>query len=121
MKMKKAQPINMKIDTEIWRAVSVRAAEQGIMKRELVERALTNYLNEKEIIMKFENPEYFVNDQYGTDGDEYIFSTAQEAVEYAESEWNHLVSQDKKRHVITAGVREKGTFDYDDLEIFGGD
>ena len=53
-------------------------------------------------------------------GDERIFGTAQEAVEYAETEWNHLVPQDKNRHVITAGVREKGTLDYDDLAIFGG-
>ena len=70
--------------------------------------------------MKFENPEYFVNDQYGTDGDEYIFSTPQEAVESAENEWNRLVPQDTKRHVITAGVREKGADDYDDIAIFGG-
>ena len=48
LKKTKTQPINIKIDTELWRSVSIRAAEQGIMKRELVENALINYLIKNE-------------------------------------------------------------------------
>lgn len=39
-------PLNMHIDRELWRQASIKAAEQGITKRELVERALTLYLRE---------------------------------------------------------------------------
>ena len=52
MKKTKTQPINIKIDTELWRSVSIRAAEQGIMKRELVENALINYLIKNETKME---------------------------------------------------------------------
>ena len=107
-------------DSIAW--IKREALEREVKEGKKVSAAdILNELIEKEINMKFEKPEYFVSDQYGTSGDEYIFSTAQEAVEYAEAEWNHLVPQDKNRHVITAGVREKGTFDYDVIEIFGGD
>ena len=52
MKKTKTQPINIKIDTELWRSVSIRAAEQGMMKRELVENALINYLIKNETKME---------------------------------------------------------------------
>ena len=52
MKKTKTQPINIKIDAELWRSVSIRAAEQGIMKRELVENALINCLIKNETKME---------------------------------------------------------------------
>lgn len=52
LKKTKTQPINIKIDAELWRSVSIRAAEQGIMKRELVENALINYLIKNETKME---------------------------------------------------------------------
>ena len=52
LKKTKTQPINIKIDTELWRSVSIRAAEQGMMKRELVENALINYLIKNETKME---------------------------------------------------------------------
>ena len=52
MKKTKTQPINIKIDAELWRSVSIRAAEQGMMKRELVENALINYLIKNETKME---------------------------------------------------------------------
>ena len=52
LKKTKTQPINIKIDAELWRLVSIRAAEQGMMKRELVENALINYLIKNETKME---------------------------------------------------------------------
>ena len=52
LKKTKTQPINIKIDTELWRSVSIRAAEQGMMKREQVENALVNYLKTNETKME---------------------------------------------------------------------
>ena len=52
LKKTKTQPINIKIDTELCRSDSIRAAEQGIMKRELVENALVNYLIKNETKME---------------------------------------------------------------------
>ena len=52
LKKTKTQPINIKIDAELWRSVSIRAAEQGMMKRELVENALINYLIKNETKME---------------------------------------------------------------------
>lgn len=36
--------VNMHIDSELWRQLSVRAAERGITKREAVETALREWL-----------------------------------------------------------------------------
>lgn len=40
------QRVNMDLDKALWRKVSVRAAEEGITKKELVEKALKKYLEE---------------------------------------------------------------------------
>jgi len=46
MKNKK-QRINMDLNKELWKRVGIKAIEEGIQKRELVEKALEKYLKEK--------------------------------------------------------------------------
>lgn len=42
------QRVNIDLDKELWRRASVRAAELGITKRELVEKAIEKFIEEKE-------------------------------------------------------------------------
>ena len=41
------QRINLDIDRELWKRVSLRAVEDNMQKREIVEKALNLYLNNK--------------------------------------------------------------------------
>lgn len=40
------QRVNMDLDKELWKRVSIKAIEEGIQKKELVEKALKKYLEE---------------------------------------------------------------------------
>lgn len=44
--MTKQQRVNMDLDKEIWKRVGIKAIELGITKKELVEKALKNYIEE---------------------------------------------------------------------------
>ena len=48
------QRINMDIDKELWKQIGIRAIEEGINKKDLVEKALTNYLRGGEKMKKAE-------------------------------------------------------------------
>lgn len=43
----KEQRINMDVDKELWKEVSIKAIKEGITKKELVTKALTEYLAKK--------------------------------------------------------------------------
>ena len=40
------QRVNMDLDKDLWKLVGVKAIELGIQKKEIVEKALENYLKE---------------------------------------------------------------------------
>jgi len=42
------QRVNIDIDKELWKLVSIKAIEEGIQKRQLVETALDEYVNKKQ-------------------------------------------------------------------------
>ena len=46
------QRINMDIDKQLWKQVGIRAIQEGINKKDLVEKALTNYLRGGEKMKK---------------------------------------------------------------------
>lgn len=46
---KDKQRVNIDIDRFIWQQVSIRAAIEGVHKREIVENALLKYLSEGEL------------------------------------------------------------------------
>lgn len=46
--MTEKQRVNMDIDKQLWKRVSVKAAEDEMEKKEVVEEALKQYLNNKE-------------------------------------------------------------------------
>lgn len=46
--MTEKQRVNMDIDKQLWKRVSVKAAEDEMEKKELVEEALRKYLNNEE-------------------------------------------------------------------------
>lgn len=108
------QRVNMDLDKNLWKEVGIRAATEGITKKELVEKALTEYLKKEIDEMKrpdtshYQNPVYFytIISHNGTLEESYQFPTADEAYEAAEEEWSRLVPQDKKTVKIIVGVKE---------------
>lgn len=44
--MSEKQRINMDLDKELWKKVGIKALELDMQKRELVEKALENFLKE---------------------------------------------------------------------------
>lgn len=108
----KTQRVNMDLDKGLWKQVGIRAIEEGINKKDLVEKALVNYLKEEKEMKTYYT---VLIDTNPKSGDEWLLYTGrnkESAMETAEREWGRMNKQDKAHHKVE--VRDITPVDYDE-------
>jgi metal-responsive CopG/Arc/MetJ family transcriptional regulator len=107
------QRVNMDLDKDLWKQVGIRAIEEGINKKDLVEKALTNYLKEEEKMKTYYSVVIDTNPRaMNTEEVEYKGNDLQAAIKAAEHEWDRMNKQDKSHHMVE--VRDIIPVDYDE-------